>query len=228
MSDDLRRPMKPTLTALRWVPPFAQGYVRDHRVRWALEEAEIAYDRVLVDRLDMDTEEYRTWQPFGQVPAYRDRDVELFESGAIVLHIAKSSAALAPVDAAGYARVATWIFAALNTLEPAVLAYAHLDSFYAGQGWVEAYRPIAENRLRQRFVDLQRWLARREYLEGRFTAADIVMSTVLRDLDNSVILSEFPILASYRARCEARPAFVRAIDAQLKDYRENAPAETEG
>ncbi|WP_036294041.1 glutathione S-transferase family protein [Methylosinus sp. PW1] len=219
--------MKPKLTALRWVPPIAQGYAHDHRVRWALEEAAIAYEVVLVDRSSMDTEEYRSWQPFGQIPAYRDREVEIFESGAIVLHIAKSSAILAPADARGYARVATWIFAALNTIEPAVAAYAHLDAFYAGQSWVEAYRPIAEDRLKRRLADLQRWLTYREYLEDRFTAADIVMSTVLRDLDDAAILSEFPTLASYRARCEARPAFARAIDAQLKDYSENMPTQSE-
>jgi glutathione S-transferase len=216
--------MKPTLTALRWVPPVAQGYVRDHRVRWALEEAGIAHEVVLLDRSGMDEEAYRAWQPFGQIPAYRDDEVEIFESGAIVLHIAKSSTALAPADAVGYARVTTWIFAALNTLEPAVVAYAHLDAFYAGQDWVEGYRPIAEDRLKRRLADLQRWLTHREYLEGRFTAGDIVMSTVLRDLGDAAILSEFPTLASYLARCEARPAFARAIDAQLRDYRENAPS----
>ncbi|MBG0810047.1 glutathione S-transferase family protein [Methylosinus sp. H3A] len=215
------------LAALRWVPPFAQGYAHDHRVRWALEEAGIAYEVALVDRGGMDAEAYRAWQPFGQIPAYRDREVEIFESGAIVLHIAKSSAALAPVDVGGYARVASWIFAALNTLEPAVRAYAQLDTFYAGQAWVEGYRPIAEDQLKRRLADLQRWLTHREYLEGRFTAGDIVMSTVLRDLDDAAILSKFPTLASYRARCEARPAFARAIDAQLKDYRENMPAQLE-
>ena len=176
----------------------------------------------------MDAEAYRSWQPFGQIPAYRDREVEIFESGAIVLHIAKSSAILAPADVAGYARVASMGHRrAEHDSSPLRSPMLISTPSMRARAWVDGYRPIAEEHLTRRLADLQRWLTHREYLEGRFTAGDIVMSTVLRDLGDTAILSKFPTLASYRARCEARPAFARAIDAQLKDFRENAPTRSE-
>jgi glutathione S-transferase len=215
--------MSPTVSALRWVPPFAQGYVRDHRVRWALEEVRCPYEVELVDRQILDSPAYRAWQPFGQVPAYRDEKTELFESGAIVLYIARMSDVLAPQDEAKFARVTGWVIAALNSVEPHVQNFTNLDAFHAAQPWVEAYRPIAERNLRLKLDALNIWLADRDYLENRFTVGDIVMSTVLRELGESGILSEFPAVKSYLNRCEARPAFRRAIEAQLADYRSNAP-----
>ena len=208
-------------TAFRWVPPFAQGFVRDLRVRWALEEAGLPYEVVLIDG---STEDYRQWQPFGQVPAYRDDEVEMFESGAIVLRLAGMSEALAPRDPAALARVSTWIFAALNSIEPHTQNLLSLDSFYAGQPWTEGRRPSAKALLDMRLTSLANALGDKDYLEGRFTAGDIVMATVLRELEENGILKAYPNLDAYRARALARPAFAKALEDQLATFRENAPA----
>jgi glutathione S-transferase len=212
------------VSAFRWVPPFAQGYVRDLRVRWALEEAGLPYEAILIDPQIQASEGYRDWQPFGQVPAYRDGEVEMFESGAIVLHIAGKSAALAPEDAAGRARVATWVLAALNSIEPFAQELASIDIFHAGEAWTEQRRPQVETMIRKRLAELATWLDGREYLDGRFTAGDLMMTTVLRELVASGILARFPTLDAYRQRCEARPAFGRAMEAQLQPFREYAAA----
>ncbi len=211
------------VSAFKWVPPFAEGHVRDLRVRWALEEAGLPYEAVLIDQDGKNTPEYRAWQPFGQVPAYRDGEVELFESGAIVLHLANRSEALAPTDAAGRARVAAWVLCALNTLEPHFAALAELDLFHPGEAWTAERRPQLEQAVRRRLGELAAALGDRPYLEGRFTAGDIVMTTVVR-LVEPAMLAEFPPLAAYRERNEARPAFARALEAQLRPFRENAPA----
>lgn len=215
--------MTATLTAFRWVPPFAQGYVRDLRVRWALEEAGLPYEVVLVDQKMLGTAEFLAWQPFAQVPAYRDGEVEMFESGAIVLHIAGKSAALAPEDAAGRARVASWVLAAVNSMEPHIEELAGLDVFHAGEAWVEGRRPQAAAMVERRLSRLAAWLGDRDYLEGRFTAGDLMMTTVLRNLVNNGVLARHPALDAYRRRCEARPAFGRAMEAQLATFRANAP-----
>lgn len=208
------------LTAFRWVPPFAQGYVKDLRVRWALEEAGWPYEAVLIDGQVQGSESYRRWQPFGQVPAYRDDTVELFESGAIVLHIAAGSAALAPPDAAGRARISAWVIAALNSVEPFAMNLIEL-----GDG-AEATERRAEVEavLHERLAGLAAWLDGKDYLEGRFTAGDLIMTTVLRELVDSGTLQRFPVLDAYYRRCEARPAFGRALEAQLQAFRDNAPA----
>lgn len=212
------------VSAFRWVPPFAQGYVRDLRVRWALEEAGLPYEAVLIDAEIKASADYRAWQPFGQVPAYRDGEVEMFESGAIVLHIAQRSEALAPADAAGRARVASWVLAALNSVEPFVHALVLPDLFHAGEAWVEEHRPHAEALVDGRLAALAAWLDGKDHLEGRFTAGDLMMTTVLRELVESGLLARYPALDAYRRRCEARPAFGRALEAQLRTFRENAPA----
>jgi glutathione S-transferase len=202
-----------TVSAFRWVPPFAQGYVRDLRVRWALEEAGLPYQAALVDQKICASADYRSWQPFGQVPAYRDDGVELFESGAIVLHIAGKSEALAPRDEAGRARTTAWVIAALNSIEPFAQIVIRLKESRAQM------EPILEARLGA----LAACLDGKEYLEGRFTAGDIVMTTVLRELVDSGVLARFPVLDGYRRRCEARPAFGRALEAQLQVFRDNQP-----
>ena len=212
------------VTAFRWVPQFAQGYVRDLRVRWALEEAGLSYEATLIDPQIQASESYREWQPFGQVPAYRDDQVEMFESGAIVLHIAAKSAALAPTDSAGRARVTTWVLAALNSVEPQVQNLVHLDVFHAGEAWTEERRPQAQAALERRLALLADWLGGKDYLEDRFTAGDLMMTTVLRELVDSGVLTRFPTLDAYRRRCEARPAFVRALEGQMRPFRENVPA----
>lgn len=212
------------LTAFRWVPSFAQGYVRDLRIRWALEEAGLPYEVILIDPQIQASPAYRQWQPFGQVPAYRDDDVEMFESGAVVLHIADKSETLAPRDTAGRARVTTWVLAALNSIEPHAQNLIQLTEFDAGEAWAAERRPQAEAILDQRLGALDAWLGEKDYLEGRFTAGDLIMSTVLRELVDCGALARFPRLDAYRDRCVKRPAFVRALDAQMRTFRENAPA----
>jgi glutathione S-transferase len=213
-----------TLTAFRWVPPFAQGFVRDLRVRWALEESGLPYAVTLVDQKQLNTDEFLAWQPFAQVPAYRDAEVEMFESGAIVLHIASKSEALSPADPAGRARVATWVLAALNSMEPHIEQLVALDVFHAGEAWTVERRPQAEAMVEKRLSRLAAWLGDKEYLEGRFTAGDLMMTTVLRNLTGAGVLARHPTLDAYRARCEARPAFGRAMAAQLAPFKANAPA----
>jgi glutathione S-transferase len=208
------------VTAFKWVPSFAQGSVRDLRVRWALEEAGLGYDDQLIGFEDQATPAYRALQPFGQVPAYRDDTVEMFESGAIVLWIAQTSDQLMPADDAERAMVLTWLFAAMNSVEPTVAELATIDLFNADKDWAKARRPEVEGFLRKRLGDLQTALGdRRWFANDRFSAADILMTHVLRDLRHTDILADFPALAAYVARCEARPAFKRALEDQLKPFK---------
>jgi len=208
------------VTAFKWVPPFAQGSVRDIRVRWALEEAGLGYDDHLIGFEDQSTPEYRALQPFGQVPAYRDGRVEMFESGAIVLWIAQNSDALMPADEAGRAMVTTWLFAAMNSVEPYVAELATIDIFNPDKAWAKERRPEVEAMVRRRLSDLQAALGdRRWFANNRFSAADILMTHVLRDLRHTSILGDYPALADYVARAEARPAFQRALADQLKPFR---------
>lgn len=206
------------ISALRSVPPFAQGAVRDFRVRWALEEAGLPYEVRLLAQADQKSEDYRDLQPFGQVPSFEDGELKLFESGAIVLHIAEKSDALMPKDEEGRARARTWVLAALNTVEPPIQELAGIDLFWPGQAWTKERRPMVEKMVRQRLGELVKTMEGRDYLEDRFTAGDLMMSAVLRILRHTKILEDFPSLAAYRARCEARPAFHRAIDAQMKQF----------
>lgn len=211
------------VSAFRWVPPFAQGHVRDLRVRWALEEAGLPYEAALIGPADQTSQNYRSWQPFGQVPAFRDGEIELFESGAIVLYLSRKSPALAPENEAGRARVATWILAALNSLEPQIGQLASTDIFHKGEAWTLERRPQIVEMVVKRLQQLEAWLGEKQYLEGRFTAGDLMMASVLRDVPDD-ILAGFPRLGAYRARCIARPAFARALEAQMVPFRENAPA----
>ncbi|CAN5215333.1 glutathione S-transferase family protein [soil metagenome] len=209
------------VTAFKWVPPFAQGSVRDIRVRWALEEAGVAYDARLIGFEDQATPEYRALQPFGQVPAYRDGDVAIFESCAIVLHIAGKSEALMPADDAGRAEVTCWLFAASNSIEPWVGQLAGIDLFAADSAWGKERRPEVEAFVRRRLDDLQTALGDKDWFaSGRFSAADIIMTHVLRDLRHTAIVADYPTLDAYLKRAEARPAFQRALAAQLAAFRE--------
>jgi glutathione S-transferase len=183
-----------------------------------------SYEATLIDRAVQASDDYRDWQPFGQVPAYRDDDVQMFESGAIVLHIAAKSDALGPRDQAGRARVQSWVLAALNSVEPPMSELASVNVFHAGEAWTAERRPQVEDAIRKRLRALESWLDGKDYLEGRFTAGDLMMTTVLRNLRDTGLLEEFPALVAYRARCEARPAFERALAAQLRPFEENAPA----
>jgi glutathione S-transferase len=158
------------------------------------------------------------------VPGYKDDEVELFESGAIVLHLASKSETLAPSDAMGRARATTWVIAALNSIEPHARNLLDLDDSGADAAWVEARRPPVEAILNERLAALSAWLGAKPYLEGRFTVGDLIMTTVLRELVDCGALARFPTLDAYRERCEARPAFGRALEAQMQTFRENAPA----
>jgi glutathione S-transferase len=202
------------------VPPFAQGLVRDLRVRWALEEAGLPYRVTLVgDAADaIPPSRYRAIQPFGQVPAIEDGDLTLFESGAIVLHFAERSEKLLPRDPSDRARVIQWMFAALNTIEPCVQGLAEIDLFYGGERWAAERRPSVEQALRRRLAELAAQLDGPEYLADSFSAADILMTTVLRILRHTNLLEEEPILAAYKERCESRPAFARALAGQMAAF----------
>jgi glutathione S-transferase len=206
------------VSAFRWVPPFARGLVRDLRVRWALEEAGLAYDERILGPDDRAAAEYRRLQPFGQVPVYEEDGLVLFESGAIVLHVAERSEALLPRDPGDRARTITWMFAALNTIEPRVQALAEIDLFHSGETWAKERRPAAVEALQTRLAELARCLNDREHLVGRFTAADVLMTTVLRILRHTDLVAREPALAAYQRRCEARPAFEKALAAQMAAF----------
>jgi glutathione S-transferase len=207
-----------TVTAFKWVPDFARGLVRDLRVRWACEEAGIPYDQKLLAQGDGDSPEYRAMQPWGQVPVMIEDDLTLFESGAIVLRIAERSEVLCPRDDAGRAKMIQWLFSALNAVEPHIQNLVGLDIFYADEEWARLRKPGQEAFTRMKLASLAKRLQGREYLEDRFTAGDLMMVTVLRNLRHTDIVSGDPVLGPYVARCEARPAFQRALAAQLAAF----------
>jgi len=211
-----------TLCALPWVPPFARGLVRDLRIRWALEEAGLPYQTRLLSPEDRQSKEYRAMQPFGQVPVYEEDGLVLFESGAILLHIAQRSEVLMPPDANARARATVWVFAALNSIEPRIQNLAAIDLFHATEDWAIARRPAAVKDVQTRLTALSDWLDGRDYLEDRFTVADLLMTTVLRIPRHTDLVAQMPVLEAYRLRCEGRPAFKRALAAQLADFSEEA------
>ena len=213
-----------TITAFKWVPPFAQGLVRDLRVRWALEEAGLPYEQKLLGPGEQDSPAHRAVQPFGQVPVYQEGDLTLFESGSIVMHIARKSPALLPADENGRAHVLQWLFAALNSVEPHVLNFTSLDQFFAAEEWAKGRRPSAEQMMHRRLSGLSKALGNRAYLVAdRFTAADLVMTTVLRFLRETPVVGGYDNLAALQSRCEARPAFQRALQAQMSNFEKFAP-----
>ena len=213
--------MTAVISAFAWVPPFAQGLVRDLRVRWALEEVGAPYEVRLLDMGENGSAAYQQWQPFGQVPAYEAGGMALFESGAIVLHIAENHRGLLPKRGTPRARAKTWILAALNTVEPPILFLNQLQQMDTPEARVVAspVRAAIGNRLDQ----LSSWLGDRDYLEEDFTAGDLLMTTVLRILRDSDLMKERRSIEAYRDRCEARPAFVRALNAQMAAYAAHAP-----
>ena len=209
-----------TISAFRWVPPFAQGQVRDLRARWALEEAGLPYRTRLLEQGDQDKPEYRALQPFGQVPIFEEDGQVLFESGAIVLHIAQRSEALLPKDPNARARAAQWLIAALNSIEPHIMNVAVIELFYADQEWGKLRKPGARDFALHRLDSLAKALGDKPYLDGdRFTAGDLMMATVLRIIPDLVVDAR---LTAYVERCTARPAFQRAYDAQMGDFQEAA------
>lgn len=212
------------ISAFRWVPDFARGQVRDLRVRWALEEAGIPYAVRKLDAMAERPHDYFAEQPFGQVPSYRDGDVQLFESGAIVLHIGGGSEALLPTDTEGRARATAWLIAALNSVEPMILQLLLLDLFWKDQPGAKDLRPNVVEFVEKRLERLADWLGDKDWLEDRFTAGDLMMVTVLRALDHTDLVTKRPALDAYKERGIARPAFKAALAAQLADFEERQPA----
>jgi glutathione S-transferase len=209
-----------TISAFKNVPEFAYGQVRDLRVRWALEEAGLPYETRLLEQGDQDKPDYRALQPFGQVPIFEEDEFVLFESGAIVLHIGERSEALLPKDAGARARATQWLIAALNSIEPFVMNVALIDLLYANEEWAKLRRPGAVAFVQRRLSALSRSLDDKRYLDGeRFTAGDLMMTTVLRILNRTDLVTSDKRLAAYVDRCTARPAFKRALDAQIGDFR---------
>lgn len=202
------------------VPPFAQGLVRDLRVRWALQEAGLAYASRSIDPEERQSDDYRRIHPFGMVPALESGDETLIESGAIVYAIAENCEALMPIDQ----RVATltWMFTALNTVEPPLWNLFVMDELHQGEEWTKLRRAGAVDEVKARLAVLDEWLDDRAYLLGCFTAADILMTTVLRFIRHTRLLADFPSLDAYVKRCEARPAFQNALHEQLSGYASNA------
>jgi glutathione S-transferase len=213
-----------TVTTFKWVPPIIQGLVRDLRVRWALEEAGLAYTTHLIGPPDHQSAEFLHLQPFGQVPVYQEDGLVLFESGAIVLHIAERSEALMPTERDARACTKAWMFAALNSVEQFAEMFTELDLFAAGQEWANLRRPMLLATTTARLSKLAQWLEGREYLEDRFTAADLLMTTVLRTLRHSDLVTSNPTLHAYQHRCEARPAFQKALKDHMASFAANAPA----
>jgi len=212
-----------TISAFRSVPDAAKGQVRDLRARWALEEAGLPYQTRLLQQGDQDKPEYRALQPFGQVPILMEDDLVLFESGAIVLHIGERSETLLPKEAGARARAIQWLVAALNSVEPFVMNVALIDFIYAHEQWAKLRRPSAVEFVQRRLASLSKSLGDKPFLDGdRFTAGDLVMSTVLRILKNTDIVTRDARLAAYVERCTARPAFKRALAAQLGDFEKAA------
>jgi glutathione S-transferase len=204
-----------------WVPPFAQGLVRDLRVRWALEEAGLAYESRWIGIEEGNTDAYRHKHPFGLVPVFESSEGILIESGAIVYAIAEHCEALMPADQR--IETLTWMFAALNTVEPPVWNLFVLDVLHQGEEWAKLRRAGAVDDVMIRLTALSAWLDGRDYLLDRFTAADILMTTALRFIRHTDLVAGFPILDVYVKRCEARPAFRAALRDQTAGYARNAP-----
>ncbi len=212
------------VTAFKWVPPFAQGYVKDMRIRWALEEIGKPYrERLIGGIFEEQPQEYLGEQPFGQVPVYKEDGLALFESGSILIHIGAQDERILPRDLGGRARAISWMIAALNSVEPALSALMLVGHAGAEQDWADdaknAVRPFAEKRLAM----LSRALGNREWLEDRFTIGDLVMIDVLRTAPEDELVPTHPNLAAYVARGTSRAAFKAAMAAQLAAFGRNEP-----
>lgn len=210
-----------TLTTFRSVPQFVSGHVRDLRVRWALEEAGLPYELRLIGFDDRDTPAYRQQQPFGQVPLLDDDGFTLFETGAMLLHLGEKYPVLLPQDPVARSHAVMWMFAALNSVEPWVANLSNLLRFSGTEAWATEHKAAAEEMANRRLRELDVWLEGRDYLCGQFTAADILMTTVLRLLEEEGYVEPFRTLNAYKARCMARPAFKKALADQMALY---APA----
>jgi len=215
--------MTPTITAFEASPDRGRGLARDMRVRWALEEAGQPYEVRLVSFGTMKEPAHRALHPFGQIPTYEEGDLVLFESGAIVFHVAERHAGLLPVDSNARARAITWMFAALNTVEPPILDLQTTKFLEGDKTWYAQRLPGVEDRIRNRLGELSRRLGDADWLDGAFSAGDLMMVAVLLRLKPSGMLEAYPNLSAYVARGEARPAYKRAFDAQLAVFTGKPP-----
>ncbi len=212
--------MKPTITAFESSPDRGQGLARDMRVRWALEEVGQPYDVRLVSFAEMKEDQHLALHPFGQIPTYQEGDLSLFESGAIILHVATSHAGLLPEEPNARARAIAWMFAALNTVEPPTVELSMAMILERDRSWYDERLPLLHDRVRARLGQLSRRLGNSDWLDGGFSAGDLLMVTVLRRLESSGILAEYPGLSAYIARGESRPAYRRAFEDQLAVFTE--------
>ena len=210
-----------TITAFERSPDGGKGLARDTRVRWALEEVGQPYEVRLVSFADMKAPDHLAVHPFGQIPTYEEGSLSLFETGAIVFHLAEHHAGLLPEDSDARARAITWMFAALNTIEPPIIELMTARILEGDRPWAEERLPLIMDRIRVRMSQLAVRLGDADWLDGAFSAGDLIMASVLLRLRMSGILDEYPNLAAYVARAEARPAYRRAFAAQLAN---NAPA----
>ena len=219
--------MSITVTALKWAPPFAQGNVRDHRIRWILNEVGWPYDCRLLDSADQLDPSYLAKQPFGQVPVLEETGrPPLFESGAILLDVAQRSGQLLPADEGQRALSVSWLFAALNSLEPYFANLAEVDFFIEDADVKEKRRPGVVKAICQRLEQLSNALGDRNYLVGEsFTIADLMTASVLKILAHTDLLEDFPNLVAYRDRCLGRPAYKKAIADQRADIARHTPAD---
>ena len=207
-----------TVSTFKWVPPSVRGLVRDMRVRWALEEAGLAYREHLIGGDDLASATYRARQPFGQVPVFEEDGLVLFESGAIVLHVGARSEVLLPADPTARAKAVQWLFAALDSVGPPISQLAEIDLFFADAAWARERRPMVLQQVERRLHELAARLGDRPWLEGSFTAGDLMMATVLRNLRHTDVVAAEPRLAAYLERAEARPAYRRALAAHMAAF----------
>jgi glutathione S-transferase len=207
--------MSPTITAFKASPDRGRGLARDMRVRWALEEVGQPYDVRLVTFAEMKEPAHLALHPFGQIPTYEDGDLALFESGAIVFQVAQGHAGLLPPAANARARAITWMFAALSTIEPPIVERSMASLVERDKPWFETRQPMLDERVRGRLGQLSDRLGDADWLDGAFSAGDLMMVSVLLRLGGSGLLEEYPNLCAYVARAEARPAYQRAFAAQL-------------
>ena len=212
--------MHPTITAFASSPDRGRGLARDMRVRWALEEAGLAYEVRLVSFAEMKQPAHLALHPFGQIPTYEENGLALFESGAIVLHIAERHAGLLPENPEVRMRAIAWLFAALNTVEPPIVELSLAGILEGNESWYEARLPLLQDRVRARLSQLSAKLGDADWLDGAFSAGDLMMVTVLRRLEGSGLLDGYPGLRAYIARGEARPAYQRAFADQLAVFTE--------
>lgn len=217
-------PNRPLVTAFDWVPEFARGLVRDLRIRWAFEEVGKPYETRLYQVTPPRPDDYLAWQPFGQVPAFDDGQTRLFESGAILLYLAQQEERLLPLKGQARWDAIAWLFAALNSVEPAVLPVAVYDFFHKDKEWAKGARAAAAELANNRLKRLSDALDGKQWLAGEFSIADIVMVHVLQNLRITGLLQAYPNLTAYQQRGEARPAYKRALAAQLADFK-NQPQE---